>query len=140
MYWLAKFIYFKILGWKVLGNTNFSKDTVKKSIIIAVPHTSWHDFYIGVLLRKIADVKTKKKSHEIDIASLKNEEGYESFLLKIVMPAGQAVHKLKDFPTQFLADLYFLGPAFTRDTQELRRLKNHGVYQLVFLITKNTCQ
>lgn len=58
MRWLAKFIYFKILGWKVVGNTNFSKDTVKKAVIIAVPHTSWHDFYIGVLLRKILGVKT----------------------------------------------------------------------------------
>ena len=58
MRWIAKFIYFKILGWKVVGNTNFSKDTVKKAVIIAVPHTTWHDFYIGVLLRKITKVKT----------------------------------------------------------------------------------
>jgi len=55
---LAKFIYFKILGWQITGNKYFSKNTVKKSVIIALPHTSWHDFYIGVLLRKIADVKT----------------------------------------------------------------------------------
>ena len=55
---LAKFIYFKLLGWKAVGNTSFSKDTVKQAVIIAAPHTSWHDFYIGVLLRKIADVKT----------------------------------------------------------------------------------
>ena len=58
MKWLAKFIYFKILGWKVVGNINFSKDTVKKAVIIAAPHTSWHDFYIGLLLRKILGVKT----------------------------------------------------------------------------------
>ncbi|MCT4629672.1 1-acyl-sn-glycerol-3-phosphate acyltransferase [Winogradskyella sp.] len=58
MRWLAKLIYFKILGWKIVGNTNFSIDTVKKAVIIAVPHTSWHDFYIGVLLRKIVGVKT----------------------------------------------------------------------------------
>ena len=31
MRWLAQFIYFKLLGWKVTGNTNFSKDTGKKS-------------------------------------------------------------------------------------------------------------
>lgn len=55
---LAKFIYFKLMGWTVVGNANFSKDTIKQSIIIAAPHTSWHDFYVGVLLRKIADVKT----------------------------------------------------------------------------------
>jgi len=57
MRWLARFIYFKILGWKVVGNTNFSKHSLKKVIIIAVPHTSWHDFYIGVLLRKVVDIK-----------------------------------------------------------------------------------
>lgn len=58
MRWLAKFIYFKLLGWKVVGNVNFSKDSVKKAVSIAAPHTSWHDFYIGLLLRKITDVKT----------------------------------------------------------------------------------
>jgi 1-acyl-sn-glycerol-3-phosphate acyltransferase len=58
MRWLAKFIYFKVLGWKVLGNMDMSKDTVKKAILIAVPHTSWHDFYIGVLLRKVIGVKS----------------------------------------------------------------------------------
>lgn len=58
MAWLAKFIYFKILGWKLVGNTNMSKDTIKKAIIVAVPHTSWHDFYIGVLLRRVIGVKT----------------------------------------------------------------------------------
>lgn len=58
MRWLAKFIYFKVLGWKVVGNTSMSKDTVKKAVLIAVPHTSWHDFYIGVLLRKVIGVKS----------------------------------------------------------------------------------
>ena len=58
MRWLAKLIYFKILGWKIVGNTNFSQDSIKKAIIIAAPHTSWHDFYIGVLLRAVINVKT----------------------------------------------------------------------------------
>lgn len=57
MQWLAKLIYFKILGWQVVGNTNFSKGTVKKAVIIAVPHTSWHDFYIAILLRSVVNVK-----------------------------------------------------------------------------------
>jgi len=55
---LAKFIYFKILGWRIVGNKNFSKDIVKKAVIIAAPHTSWHDFFIGLYLRKIIGVKT----------------------------------------------------------------------------------
>ncbi|MCB4808377.1 1-acyl-sn-glycerol-3-phosphate acyltransferase [Tamlana sp. 62-3] len=54
---LAKFIYFKLLGWQIAGNTNMSKNKVKKAVIIAVPHTSWHDFYIGVLLRTIIAIK-----------------------------------------------------------------------------------
>jgi 1-acyl-sn-glycerol-3-phosphate acyltransferase len=58
MRWLARFIYFKILGWSIEGNTDFSKNTIKKAVIIAAPHTSWHDFYIGLLLRKITNVKT----------------------------------------------------------------------------------
>ena len=57
MRWLAKLIYFKLLGWKIVGNTNFSKDQLKKMVIIAVPHTSWHDFYIGLLLRKVVDIR-----------------------------------------------------------------------------------
>jgi len=45
------------LGWKIVGNTNFSKDSIKKAVIIAVPHTSWHDFYIGILLRKVVNIR-----------------------------------------------------------------------------------
>lgn len=58
MCWLAKFIYFKILGWKVVGNTNFSKNTVKKAVLISAPHTSNFDFIIGLLLRKVVDIKS----------------------------------------------------------------------------------
>lgn len=57
MRWLAKVIYFKILGWRVVGNTSFSKEHIKKAIVIAVPHTSWHDFYIGILLRSVINIK-----------------------------------------------------------------------------------
>jgi 1-acyl-sn-glycerol-3-phosphate acyltransferase len=55
---LAEFIYFKLLGWKIVGNKNFSQDTVKKAVIIVAPHTSWHDFCIGLLLRKITGTRT----------------------------------------------------------------------------------
>lgn len=58
MYWLAKLIYIKILGWKIVGNTNFSKDTIKKAIIIGAPHTSNLDFIFSLFLRKITKVKT----------------------------------------------------------------------------------
>jgi len=55
---IAKFIYFKILGWNIVGNTNFSQDTIKKAIIIGAPHTSSLDFFIGLFLRKITKTKT----------------------------------------------------------------------------------
>jgi 1-acyl-sn-glycerol-3-phosphate acyltransferase len=46
----AKFFFFKLLGWKIKGN--FSHE-VKKTVVAVAPHTSWHDFYIGALARKI---------------------------------------------------------------------------------------
>jgi len=56
MSWLSKFIYLKILGWKITGFSDF--DSVKKAVIIAVPHTSWVDFPMGILLRSALGLKT----------------------------------------------------------------------------------
>ncbi|MFD2725872.1 1-acyl-sn-glycerol-3-phosphate acyltransferase [Hyunsoonleella rubra] len=53
---LAKFIYFKILGWQVDGHYK-TLQSIKKAVIIAVPHTSWHDFYIGILVRGVLGIK-----------------------------------------------------------------------------------
>lgn len=58
MRWLSKLIYFKILGWKIVGNTSMSKDQVKKAVLIAAPHTSWHDFFIALLLRQVIGIKS----------------------------------------------------------------------------------
>lgn len=41
------------MGWKLIGNF----PPLKKYVIIAVPHTSWHDFYIGLLVRGITQEK-----------------------------------------------------------------------------------
>lgn len=41
------------MGWKIEGT--LSPD-IKKCVIIIVPHTSWHDFYISVLVRKIINI------------------------------------------------------------------------------------
>ncbi|RTE53382.1 acyltransferase [Arenibacter aquaticus] len=46
---LAKFIYFKILGWQLLG----SFPQLDKCVVIVVPHTSWVDFFLGLLLRSV---------------------------------------------------------------------------------------
>ena len=41
----------KLIGWKITGNKTLSKDTIKKAVIITVPHTHWFDFYLGILIR-----------------------------------------------------------------------------------------
>lgn len=46
---LAKFIFFKLLGWRFKGEF----PTIPKCVIIVVPHSSWHDFYVGVFARRI---------------------------------------------------------------------------------------
>ncbi|RZS90725.1 1-acyl-sn-glycerol-3-phosphate acyltransferase [Aquimarina brevivitae] len=55
MKWLSSFIFHKILGWKIIGH--FDPATTKKCVVIVVPHTSWHDFTIGILIRQIIDLK-----------------------------------------------------------------------------------
>ena len=49
MQYLAKFIYYKILGWKLIGD--FPK--INKAVFIVVPHTSWIDFFLGLLVRRV---------------------------------------------------------------------------------------
>lgn len=51
---IYKFIYFKLMGWKIKGA--FSSE-VKKCIVAVVPHTSWHDFYIGLMIRSISKLQ-----------------------------------------------------------------------------------
>jgi len=50
---LAKFIYFQILGWKLIG----SLPQLDKYVIIVVPHTSWVDFLLGSLVRRVMNEK-----------------------------------------------------------------------------------
>ncbi|WP_405604612.1 1-acyl-sn-glycerol-3-phosphate acyltransferase [Polaribacter sp. Asnod1-A03] len=45
---IAKFILFKIMGWKL--ENDFPKDPLKY-VVIAAPHTSWLDFPIAILTR-----------------------------------------------------------------------------------------
>jgi len=49
MHTLAKFIYFKLLGWKTVGK--FPK--LNKCVVAVAPHTSWVDFFLGLLIRRI---------------------------------------------------------------------------------------
>lgn len=56
MNWLVRFIYFEIMGWKMTGSW---PKGVKKSVVIVMPHTSWHDFYLGLMVRRILGVEIK---------------------------------------------------------------------------------
>lgn len=47
---LYQFIFFRLMGWKIIGTMN---PEIKKSVIMVMPHTSWHDFYIGLFTRGI---------------------------------------------------------------------------------------
>jgi len=51
---IVKFIFEKLMGWKIEGS--FDK-TIKKAVIIVVPHTSWHDFYLGLFTRNLTKTK-----------------------------------------------------------------------------------
>ncbi len=44
------------MGWDLEGTW---PDEVKKAVVIVVPHTSWHDFYLGLLVRRLLGVDIK---------------------------------------------------------------------------------
>ena len=46
---IARFIYFKVLGWHLVGTF----PDLQKCVVIVVPHTSWWDFLLGLLVREI---------------------------------------------------------------------------------------
>jgi len=47
---LAHFIYFKVMGWKMVGKF---PGHLNKFVIAVVPHTSYADFFLGLLIRRI---------------------------------------------------------------------------------------
>ncbi|MFT6934284.1 MAG: 1-acyl-sn-glycerol-3-phosphate acyltransferase [Maribacter sp.] len=47
---IAKFIYFKVLKWSLVGDF---PSHITKCVIIVVPHTSWWDFLLGILVRNV---------------------------------------------------------------------------------------
>lgn len=50
---LAKFIFYKLMGWTFNG----SFPNVKKCVFIVVPHTSNWDFLMGLVIRKIMNIE-----------------------------------------------------------------------------------
>lgn len=51
---LYAFIFHKILGWKLIGDL---KPTIKKCVIIVIPHTSNLDFFIALLVRGLMGIE-----------------------------------------------------------------------------------
>lgn len=51
---LYKFIFFRLMGWKIEGIENAE---VKKCVMAVIPHTSNHDFYLGIFTRGISGLQ-----------------------------------------------------------------------------------
>jgi 1-acyl-sn-glycerol-3-phosphate acyltransferase len=51
---IYQFIFFKLMGWKISGTI---EESTKKCVMIVVPHTSWHDFYLGIFTRGIVGLE-----------------------------------------------------------------------------------
>lgn len=50
---LAKYIYFRLMGWSLEGC--FPK--LRKCVIVVAPHTSWVDFLLGLLVRRVLNLE-----------------------------------------------------------------------------------
>lgn len=47
---IYKCIFFRLMGWKIVGTI---ENDVKKCVMMIMPHTSAHDFYLGIFTRGI---------------------------------------------------------------------------------------
>ena len=50
---LSRFLYFKVLGWKLKGTF----PDLDQCVVIVIPHTHWWDFTLGLLVRKLVNKK-----------------------------------------------------------------------------------
>lgn len=50
---IYKFLFFKLMGWKISGTI---APEIKKCVMMVVPHTSAHDFYLGIFTRGITEL------------------------------------------------------------------------------------
>ena len=51
---IYKLIFFRLMGWKIVGTID---ENIKKCVLMVVPHTSWHDFYLGIFTRGITGIE-----------------------------------------------------------------------------------
>jgi 1-acyl-sn-glycerol-3-phosphate acyltransferase len=48
-----KLLFFRLMGWKIVGSID---PEIKKCVLMVLPHTSWHDFYLGIFTRGIMEL------------------------------------------------------------------------------------
>ena len=51
---IYKWIFFRLMGWKITNNID---PHIVKCVMIVMPHTSWHDFYLGIFTRGITGLE-----------------------------------------------------------------------------------
>lgn len=51
---IYKWIFFRLMGWKIQGAID---QDVKKCVMMVMPHTSAHDFYLGIFTRGITGLE-----------------------------------------------------------------------------------
>ncbi|MFV5696390.1 1-acyl-sn-glycerol-3-phosphate acyltransferase [Flavobacterium sp. LB3P122] len=49
-----KWIFFNLMGWEIVGTIDAN---IKKCVMIVLPHTSAHDFYLGIFTRGITGLE-----------------------------------------------------------------------------------
>lgn len=50
---LYRFIYYRLLGWNLIGTID---NSIEKCVVIVIPHTSNLDFFVALLIRGIMNV------------------------------------------------------------------------------------
>src|SRR6187402_1418906 len=45
---IYNWIFRNLMGWKIEGSFD---EQIKKSVLIVMPHTSWHDFYVAIICK-----------------------------------------------------------------------------------------
>ncbi len=51
---IYKWIFFRLMGWKIEG---IISPEIKKCVMMVMPHTSAHDFYLGIFTRGITGLE-----------------------------------------------------------------------------------
>ncbi|MFT5964807.1 MAG: 1-acyl-sn-glycerol-3-phosphate acyltransferase [Flavobacterium sp.] len=51
---IYEWIFFKLMGWKIVGTID---SDIKKCVMMVMPHTSAHDFYLGIFTRGITGLQ-----------------------------------------------------------------------------------